>query len=133
VLNPNAWVDAAPGQFGTAAAYLNDFRWQRQPGESFSFGRIFSINRERNIKFEVRSEFYNVFNRLFLSSPVPVKTGGFTILTGRNPVAPVTRDLQGRLTGGFGYVNWFNGGIVSTNATAGAQPRTGQVVARVTF
>ena len=133
VLNPNAWVDAPAGQFGTTAPYLNDFRWQRQPGESFSFGRIFSINRERNIKFEVRTEFYNVFNRLFFSSPVPVKTGGFTLLTGRNPIAPTTRDTQQRLTGGFGYVNWFNGGAIPGNPTAGAQPRTGQVVARLTF
>jgi hypothetical protein len=133
VLNKNAWVDAPAGQFGTSAPYLNDYRWQRQPSESFSFGRIFSINREHNIKFEVRTEFYNVFNRLFLSSPVPVKTGGFTLLAGRNPIAQTTKDTQQRLTGGFGYVNWFNGGAIPGNPTAGAQPRTGQVVARLTF
>lgn len=136
VLNPNAWVDAPAGQFGTTAPYLGDYRWQRQPSESFSIGRIFSVNRERNVKFEVRAEFYNVFNRLFLVNPITVKTGGFTLLTGRNPIAPVTYDNQGRLTGGYGYVNWFNGGIVNmpnTVSPPAAQPRTGQIVGRLTF
>jgi hypothetical protein len=127
VLNPKAWVDAPPGQFGTTAPYLNDYRWQRQPSESVSFGRNFFVNREHNVKFEVRAEFYNIFNRLFLSSPEPVKLsgGGGGILVGANPAAPTTRDSQQRLTGGYGYVNWVNG--------AGSQPRSGQVVARVTF
>jgi hypothetical protein len=127
VLNPNAWVDAPPGQFGVTAPYLNDYRWQRQPAESMSFGRSFFVNRERNAKFEVRAEFYNVFNRLFLSSPEPVKLsgGGAGILVGANPAAATTRDNQSRLTGGYGYVNWVNG--------AGSQPRAGQVVARLTF
>jgi len=127
VLNPKAWVDAAPGTFGTTAPYLNDYRWQRQPAESMSLARSFFVNRERNVKFEVRAEFYNVFNRLFLSSPEPVKLsgGGGGILIGANPAAPTTRDNQGRLTAGYGYVNWVNG--------AGSQPRSGQVIARVTF
>ena len=127
VLNPNAWVDAPPGQFGTTAPYLNDYRWQRQPSESLSVGRNFFVNRERNVKFEVRAEFYNVFNRLYLTSPEPVKLsgGGGGILAGANPAAPTTRNNQGQLTGGYGYVNWVNG--------AGSQPRSGQVVARLTF
>ena len=125
-LNPNAWVDAPPGQFGKTAPYLNDYRWQRQPAESVSLGRNFFVNRERNVKFEVRAEFYNVFNRLFLTSPEPIKLSGTAgILTGANPAAPPTRDQQGQLTSGYGYVNWING--------AGSQPRAGQVVARVTF
>jgi hypothetical protein len=127
VLNKDAWVDAPPGQFGTTAPYLNDYRWQRQPTESMSFGRNFFVNRERNVKFEVRAEFYNVFNRLFLSSPEPVKLsgGGGGILAGANPVAPTTRDNQQRLSGGYGFVNWVNG--------AGSQPRSGQIVGRLTF
>jgi hypothetical protein len=92
-----------------------------------SLGRNFFINRERNFKLEVRAEFYNVFNRLFLSSPEPVKLsgGGGGILVGANPAAPTTRDTQQRLNGGYGFVNWING--------AGSQPRSGQVVARITF
>ena len=126
VLNPNAWVDAPPGQFGTSAPYLNDYRWQRQPSESMSLGRAFFVNRERNLKFEVRAEFYNVFNRLFLTSPEPLKLSGTAgILAGANPAMSTTRDGDGRLTAGYGFVNWVNG--------AGSQPRTGQVVARVVF
>jgi len=60
------------------------------------------------------------------SSPEPVKlSGGGGILVGANPAAPTTRDYQGQLTGGYGYVNWANG--------AGSQPRYGQVVARLMF
>jgi hypothetical protein len=29
VLNKNAWTDAPPGTFGTAAPWYNDVRWQR--------------------------------------------------------------------------------------------------------
>jgi hypothetical protein len=36
----------------------------------------------------------------------------------------------GLLSSGYGYVNWVNGGIGSTG---GAQPRSGQIVARFTF
>jgi hypothetical protein len=125
VLNPNAWVDAPAGQFGTTAPYLNEYRWQRQPSEALSVGRLFFVNRERNVKFEVRAEFQNIFNRLYFTSPIAVKTGGFTTTTGANPLAPTTRNNQNQLTGGYGYVNWVNG--------AGSQPRSGQVVARVTF
>jgi Carboxypeptidase regulatory-like domain len=127
VLNKDAWVDAPPGQFGTTAPYLNDYRWQRQPAESMSFGRNFFVNRERNVRFEVRAEFYNVFNRLFLSSPEPVKLsgGGGGILAGANPAAPPTFDSQGRRNGGYGFVSWVNG--------AGSQPRSGQIVGRLTF
>ena len=64
--------------------------------------------------FNVRAEFQNAFNRLFLSSP-----------TATNPVAPVTTNNAGQLTGGYGYVNFVNG--------AGARPRSGQIVARLTF
>ena len=92
-----------------------------------SLGRNFFVNRERNVKFEVRAEFYNVFNRLFLSSPEAVKLsgGGGGILAGANPAAPTTHNNQGQLNGGYGYVNWVNG--------MGSQPRSGQVVARLTF
>ena len=35
-----------PGTFGTAAPYYNDYRWQRQPAESLSLGRIFRMQGE---------------------------------------------------------------------------------------
>jgi hypothetical protein len=119
VLNPKAWVDAAPGTFGTSAPYYNDFRWQRQPSEALSLGRIFAIGKQdRNMKLSVRAEFQNVFNRLFLQIP-----------SATNPAAPTTT-AGGLLTGGYGYVNYINGG---TATTGGARPRGGQIVARLTF
>ena len=134
VLNKDAWTDAAPGQFATSAPYYNDYRWQRQPAESMSLGRNFVINRERNIKLQVRAEFQNVFNRLFLASPIFGTTATGVNITSVNAAAPSTRDQLGRLQSGFGYVNWVNGGnSTATSQTAGAQPRSGQIVARLTF
>ena len=40
VLNPEAWVEPPFGTFGTSAAYYNDFRWQRQPGESIALAPL---------------------------------------------------------------------------------------------
>jgi hypothetical protein len=118
VLNKAAWVDAAPGQFGTSAPYYNDYRWQRQPAEALSIGRRFRIAGEDGVSLDVRAEFQNVFNRLFLSNP---SVGGpFNV----NPLSPTTQNAGG-LTGGYGWVNYING--------AGSRPRTGQIVARVTF
>jgi len=132
---PSLGILSAPGEFGTSPPYYNDYRWQRQPAESLGIARNFVINRERNISFQIRAEFQNVFNRLFLSSPIPVYTGfpAFPSTAGANPVAPVTKDSFQRLTGGYGYVNWFNGGNTPTTPTAGAQPRSGQIVGRLTF
>ena len=72
---------------------------------------------------DVRAEMFNVFNRLFLASPSGVGTN--TQPAGPNAAATTTRNNFGALTGGYGYVNTFNGN--------GSQPRTGQIVARFTF
>src|SRR5206468_2906698 len=53
VLNKDAWVDPAPGQFGTGAAYYNDYRQQRQPQENFAIGRDFKVAREGKAKFNI--------------------------------------------------------------------------------
>jgi hypothetical protein len=125
-LNPAAWTDAGPGQFGTAAPFYNGNRWQRQPAESMSFGRNFRMGKEGRANFNVRVEFQNIFNRLFYSAPA---AGG--LFGGNNPGVP-TANLNnfangnpGALSAGYGYVNWVNG--------AGDTPRSGQVVARFTF
>jgi hypothetical protein len=124
VLNPKAWTDAPAGTFGTAAPYYNDYRWQRQPQESLSLGRTFKLAREGSITLDVRGELFNVFNRLFLSSPAGVSVGGFPP-AGPNPAAPTVRNSLGQLSSGYGFVRTFNG--------AGTQPRTGQIVARFSF
>jgi len=123
VLNPGAWVDAPAGQFGTSAAYYNNLRWQRQPAESLSLGRTFGLAKENRIKLDIRAEWFNVFNRLFLANPTPISS--ITQSAGPNAAAPTTRNSAGQLTGGYGFVNTFSGN--------GSQPRTGQIVARFSF
>ncbi len=124
VLNPNAWVDAAPGTFGNSAPYYDNFRWQRQPSEALSLGRNFRLAGEDKVVLNIRAEFQNVFNRLYLQIP---SVGGVTNVS---PITPPTRTAAGQLTGGYGYVNFVNGGVANSG---GARPRTGQIVARLIF
>ena len=112
-MNPAAFTDVGPGQFGGAAPYYINNRWQRQPAESLSFGRIFRI-RER-LQLQIRAEFQNVFNRVFYTQPTAQNTG--TAAAFNNP--------GGALSAGYGFVNTLNG--------AGTTPRTGQLVAKFTF
>ena len=111
VLNPAAWTQPAAGQFGTAAEFYNDYRYERRPNESMSVGRIFKIR--ENMTFQLRAEFFNVFNRTYLNNP-----------TATNSIASTTNNAQGQLTSGFGYIN---PGSVQNN------PRNGQIVARFRF
>jgi hypothetical protein len=112
-----AWTNPAAGQWGTTSPYLEGFRWQRQPSESFNFGRNFRMGPEGRAVLNVRAEFSNVLNRMFYSAPA-----------NGNPFAAVTTTTQrGQIipTGGYGVVNTFNG--------AGSRPRTGTIVIRLTF
>jgi hypothetical protein len=111
VLNPAAWSNPGAGQWGTAAAYYNDFRYARRPNEQLSLGKMFRI-RER-MSFQIRAEFFNPFNRTYLNDPVVA-----------NPQATPTHNASGVLTGGFGYVN---------PGSLNSQPRNGQLVARFQF
>ncbi len=120
VLNKDAWVDVAPGQFSQTAPYYNDYRWQRQPSEALSLGRNFRVAKESKVVLNVRAEAQNVFNRLFLASP-----------SATNPVAiPGAPSTQvpnvGGLTSGFGFVTY-------TGLGQGSRPRSGQIVARLIF
>ncbi|HEU0176508.1 MAG TPA: TonB-dependent receptor [Blastocatellia bacterium] len=110
VLNPAAWTDAPPGQFGQSAGFYNDYRWQRQASENMSLGRRFTI--KEKLKFDIRAEFFNIFNRLNL--PMPTST---------NPTATITRNPQRELSGGFGFIN--------PSSVIGQ--RNGQLVARIEF
>jgi hypothetical protein len=123
VLNPNRWVDqdTLPGQtetFGTAAAYYANCRWQRQPGESLSAGRIFRVKEKYQLL--IQAQFFNVFNRVFYTAPSIVSST--TAPAFGNPFA---NGQPGALSSGFGFVNSVAG--------AGATPRSGQIVARFTF
>jgi hypothetical protein len=111
ILNPAAWTDPAPGQFGTAAAYYTDYRAARRPAESASFGRLFRIR--EGMSFELRGEFFNIFNRTQFNNP-----------DSTNALAPQVKNSAGVPTSGFGRVN---------PASLFSTPRSGQVVGRLQF
>ncbi|HEY4362468.1 MAG TPA: TonB-dependent receptor [Bryobacteraceae bacterium] len=113
VLNPAAWVNPTDGQFGTAAPYYNDYRYQRRPSEVVSVGRVFRF-RER-YAFTVRMNLQNIFNRTEMSNP-----------SGTNILTPTTKNAAGLLTGGFGFINYVGG-------TTFAPPRQGTLEMRLQF
>ena len=115
VLNPAAWVNPPAGQFGTAAMFYDDYRFQRHPAENINLGRTFRI--KERVTLNLRVEFYNFLNRAYYNNP------SFT-----NPTLPVTRNGLGNLTGGFGYIS-----TVFSQTNQLAQPRNGDIVARFTF
>lgn len=115
VLNPAAWSNPAPGQFGGSPFY-NNFRYERHPAENINIGRTWRI--KERMSLNLRIEFYNFLNRTYYNNPVAT-----------NPTVPVTRNpATGALTGGFGYISEV---FASTNQLA--QPRNGTIVARFTF
>ena len=130
LLNSKAWSDVPQGQFGGAAAYYEGYRWQRQPSEAMSFGRLFPLSRENRVTLQVRFEFQNVFNRTFLNAPTTTNpqalcNNSVSNLPGSCFTNPFPNGQLGALSSGFGYVNTLGG--------AGTQPRTGQFVARLQF
>jgi len=90
VLNPAAWRDpgttynaagvatAYNGSFSPSAAYYDDFRQQRRPKESLSFGRTFRF--KERITLSLRAEMINPFNRVQVPSP-NAGIGGVTYAT----------------------------------------------------
>jgi hypothetical protein len=114
LLNPAAWADPGPGQYGTSAAFYNDFRTQRRPVENLNLGRTWGI-REK-VKFSLRVEVTNAFNRAFWGNP-----------TSTNAKAPLTRATNGNAASGFGFINTITPGIPN------AAPRSGLLVGRITF
>jgi hypothetical protein len=111
VLNPAAWTNPTVGTFGNSAAYYNDYRFQRRPTEQFGVGRIFRI--KERATFQLRAEFYNVFNRTEMANPVVT-----------NALATQTYGSNGLTSGGFGWIN---------SAAPASQPRNGQLLARINF
>jgi hypothetical protein len=116
VLNPAAWSNPPLGQFGTAAAYYNDYRYQRRPAESMSLARNFRARERFNI--QIRAEFTNIFNRTEPNNP-----------TASNAFATPTRSGNGNTSGGFGAIITNPG----TGAVTFSAPRQGTLVARFQF
>jgi len=111
VLNPSAWSQPAAGQFGTAAAFYNDYRWARRPDEQMSLGRIFRVR--EGMSLQLRAEFFNIFNRTFINNP-----------TSTNALALQVRSGAGVPTPGFGFIS--AGSVAAAN-------RTGQLVGRISW
>jgi hypothetical protein len=114
VLNPAAWREPALGTFSPSAAYYNDYRLQRRPNESFSFGRIFRVR--EGMSLNIRAEFTNPLNRLYRGNPAST---AYNTATGTNAAT-------GNLTAGFGFINT---GV----APPAPGERQGSLVARFTF
>jgi hypothetical protein len=111
VLNPRAWANPAPGEWGVSAPYYNDYRNRRRPDEQFSIGREFRF--AERTRLSVRAEFFNAFNRYFPAEP-----------DSGNPLQTQQRNGQGVPTAGFGRINSSN---------LASPPRNGQLVARFEF
>jgi hypothetical protein len=129
VLNPAAWSNPANGTFGPATGTLyGDFRSARRPLESMNFGRTFRITEK--VKFQIRAEFTNIFNRTQIGNPNTTA-----------PAAAPSKNALGQYSGGFGAINLAVSGpnvapTYTQNAVVGqlfALPRTGTIVARISF
>jgi Carboxypeptidase regulatory-like domain len=127
VLNPNAWSNQSTETFGDAAPYYTNCRWQRQPAESLSLGRVFRIT--ERVQLLVQAQFFNPFNRVFYVMP----TGATTSTTPASYMNqfPGSASPTGALSAGYGYVNMQNGGAAVDGI--GPNPRSGQLIARFTF
>ena len=133
VLNPAAWANPTPGTWGTSAPYYSDFRYSRRPAESLSIGRTFRIKERQSL--EIRAEFFNVFNRVYLNNPTvtnPQANRGCTLTTPTAGLPNSVTVAAGTNTCPAGYTS--PSGFGSINYTGlQTQPRNGQLVARFTF
>lgn len=111
VLNPAAWSDPAQGAWGNFGGYYDDFRQRRRPVEQLGVGRTFRF--KERMSFELRGEFFNVFNRTQMGNP-----------DATNALATQRRSAAGVPTAGFGRIN---------SAVLGGDPRSGHLLLRIQF
>jgi hypothetical protein len=124
VLNPAAWTNPAPGQYG-GQTYYNDFRGQRRPVENFAFGRQFHLH--ERLTLNVRAEFTNIFNRTYANNPA---VNGVGISPQTAPTCKLPTGGNGACQAGAQIVSGF--GAIN-NSTTLYPPRTGQLVAQFQF
>lgn len=124
VLNPAAWANPAPGQYG-GASYYGDLRAQRRPVENMGIGRTFHF-RER-LQLSVRAEFTNIFNRTEVNNP-SITGAGISPQTA--PVCQLPTGKNGACSAGETIVSGF--GAINTS-TVFNYPRQGQLVAQFQF
>lgn len=115
MLNPAAWAECGPtATYGCGAPRFTDFRQRRAPQEDIGLGRRFVLSDTHARFFEIRMEMYNPFNRIVFPN---IGVG--------NPITQPTRNSNGLLTGGFGFMN--------VNNIAAGTARNMLVVARLAF
>jgi hypothetical protein len=107
VLNPAAWSNPIDGQWGTSALFYNDFRYERRPAESLSFGRIFRF--KESIVLTIRMNSQNIFNLTQLWNPTATNPLAPTTCTGGTGAVCANPATAGKLIGGFGFVNYVGG------------------------
>jgi hypothetical protein len=115
-INPKAWAEPEAGKFGTSAAYYSDYRSMRHPSENVGLARNFRFGRDGRINLNLRAEFTNIFNRLYLPDPVATN---YAAAQTKNPTT-------GLPSGGFGWINTLS--TVTANNV-----RMGQIVGRLSF
>jgi trimeric autotransporter adhesin len=114
-LNPQAWMECGgTATFGCGAPRFTDFRQRRNPQEDIGLGRRFVLSDAHTTFFELRFELYNPFNRI-----------AFPNIGVGNPNTSATRNSNGLLSGGFGFMN-------INNISAGTA-RNLLVVGRISF
>lgn len=122
-LNPAAWANPSTGTYATSKPYYSDFRGPRYPSEQMGFGKSFDI--KEGLKFSLRADFFNVFNRW----AYPGQTlGGGSGLNSGNPFQAVQYNSDGSIANGFGFIG---NGI--SGAGGNYAPRSGEFVARIQF
>jgi Carboxypeptidase regulatory-like domain len=114
-LNPAAWANPALGTYSTSKPYYGDFRGPRYPSEQLGIGKVYPI--KEGLKFSLRADFFNVFNRW-----------AYPNLNVGSPFTTPQYNSDGSISNGFGYL-----GNSISNAGGNFAPRSGEIVARIQF
>ncbi|HEY2471452.1 MAG TPA: TonB-dependent receptor [Terracidiphilus sp.] len=114
-LNPAAWTNPAPGTYATSKPYYGDFRGPRYPSEQLGFGKDIPIHEE--LRFSIRADFFNVFNRW-----------AYPNLNMGSPFATPQFGSNGSIVNGFGFL-----GDGISGAGGNFAPRSTSIVARIQF
>ncbi|GGA62881.1 hypothetical protein GCM10011507_13110 [Edaphobacter acidisoli] len=115
-LNPAAWANPASGHYANSKPYYGDYRGPRQPTEQLGIGKVLPI--KERLKFSVRADFFNVFNRWVYPN----------LQNTSNPFQTPQYGQDGSIANGFGYL-----GNSISGAGGNYAPRSGEIVARIEF
>jgi hypothetical protein len=114
-LNKDAWTEPPVATFSTSTACYNNYRGRPHPTENLSLARNIRFGSDGKYNLQLRAEFSNIFNRLWVPDP-----------TSASASATRTTKSDGTTTGGFGYINMQAAGVASG-------VRQGQLIARFRF